>query len=98
MRNRNHDTGKPTIPTSDATAPSCVKHLRSHIAACRQSSLCASEPLTLGIETNFSNAWTRISAQRVNQTNGPSPIQILLHLTVDAVGYISIVTESAYVG
>lgn len=47
--------------TREASAPSCVKHFRSQIAACRQSSLCTGELLTLGIPTNFVSAYTRIS-------------------------------------
>ena len=45
----------------DASAPSWVKHFLSHMAACRQSSLCTDELLTLGIEMSLVNEWTRIS-------------------------------------
>ena len=51
-------------PTKHASAPSWVKHLRSQIAAWRQSSRCAGALLTLGIDTNFESAYTIVSDHR----------------------------------
>jgi hypothetical protein len=42
-------------------APSWLKHFLSHIAACRQSSLCDGLELTLGMEMNLESAYVRVS-------------------------------------
>lgn len=67
-RLRTGDMGR----TKHASAPSWVKHLRSHIAAWRQSSRCAGALLTLGIDTNFESAYTIVSARPVSESVGHS--------------------------
>jgi len=55
------ETGKAKkkILTILAPAPNPPRYLLNHIAACLQSSLCATELLTLGNETKVESDWMR---------------------------------------